>query len=130
MEEAATLPAHEYVRRVRAMAEMARSAAARLAEVDAMVTPTVPITPPILADIAEIEAYRPANLLALRNTGIANYLSLCALTMPVALDAAGMPVGLQLMGTLQSEERLLFIGLALENALGTARQRLGAPPAV
>jgi len=130
MEEAATLPAHEYVRRVRVMADLAQSAAARLAGVDAMVTPTVPITPPVMADIATIEAYRPANLMALRNTGIANYLTLCALTMPVALDAAGMPVGLQLMGPLQSEERLLSIGLGIERALGTARERLGKPPAV
>ncbi|MDH3234114.1 MAG: amidase family protein [Alphaproteobacteria bacterium] len=130
MEEAATLPAHEYVRRVRVMAELAHSAAARLATIDAMVTPTVPITPPIMADIAAVDDYRPANLLALRNTGIANYLSLCALTMPVALDAAKMPVGMQIMGPLRSEERLLSIGLALEAALGTGRQRLGAPPAV
>ena len=71
-----------------------------------------------------------ANLLALRNTGIANYLSFCALTMPVALDAAGMPVGLQIMGPLRSEERLLSIGLGLERALGTARERLGKPPGV
>jgi aspartyl-tRNA(Asn)/glutamyl-tRNA(Gln) amidotransferase subunit A len=130
MAEAATLPAHEYVRRVRVMGELAQSAAARLATVDAMVTPTVPITPPILEEIAAIEDYRPANLMTLRNTGAANYLSLCALTMPVALDAAGMPVGLQLMGPLQSEERLLSIGLALEGALGTARERLDAPPAL
>jgi aspartyl-tRNA(Asn)/glutamyl-tRNA(Gln) amidotransferase subunit A len=130
MEEAATLPAHEYVRRVRAMAELARSTAARLAEVDAMVSPTVPITPPVLADIAKVEDYRPANLMALRNTGIVNYLSLCALTMPVALDAAGMPVGLQLIGPLRSEEHLLSIGLGLERTLGTARERLGKPPGV
>lgn len=130
MEEAATLPAHEYVRRVRIMADLAQSSAARLAEVDAMVSPTVPITPPIMADIAQVEDYRPANLLALRNTGISNYLSFCALTMPVALDAAGMPVGLQIMGPLRSEERLLSIGLGLERALGTARERLGKPPGV
>jgi aspartyl-tRNA(Asn)/glutamyl-tRNA(Gln) amidotransferase subunit A len=130
MEEAATLPAHEYVRRVQVMAELARSAAAKLADVDAIVSPTVPITPPILAEIEDIEKYRPANLLALRNTGIVNYLSLCALTMPVALDAAGMPVGLQIMGPLRSEERLLSIGLGLEAALGTGRERLGKPPAV
>lgn len=130
MEEASTLPAHEYVRRVRVMAELAKSAAARLADVDAMVTPTVAITPPIMADIAEVENYRPANLMALRNTGIANYLSLCALTMPVALDAAGMPVGLHIIGPLRSEERLLSIGLGLERALGTGRERLGKPPGV
>ena len=50
--------------------------------------------------------------------------------MPVALDAARMPVGLQIMGPLRSEERLLSIGLGLERVLGMARERLGKPPAV
>ena len=68
--------------------------------------------------------------LALRNTGIVNYLGLCALTVPVALDKAGMPVGLQLIAQHGQEERLLSIGLALENTLGDGRSRLGSPSMV
>jgi len=128
MEEAATLPAHEYVRRIAVMADLGMSAAARLEHVDAMVTPTVPITPPVLEDLAEIEAYRPANLLSLRNTGIANYLGMCALTIPAALDKAGMPVGMQVICRNGDEEALLSIGLGIEAGLGTSRERLGAPP--
>ena len=130
MEEAATLPADEYIRRIKIMSRLGSSAAARIADVDAMVTPTVAITPPVLDDIAEVSAYRPANLLSLRNTGIVNYLGLCALTMPVALDAAGMPVGMQVICQHGTEEHLLSIGLGIEAAIGNSRARLGAPPMV
>ena len=80
------------------------------------------------AGVAEADAYRRANMLALRNTGAANWLDLCALTLPVGRDRAGLPVGLQLMAPKGADERLLTIGLAVEAALGTGRERLGAPP--
>ena len=130
MSEASELPAHEYVRRRRLMDRLSAAASERLRDLDVIVCPTVPNTPPALDDIAEVEDYRPANLLALRNTGIVNYLGLCALTIPVALDKAGMPVGLQLIARHGQEERLLSIGLALENTLGDGRSRLGSPSMV
>lgn len=39
--------------------------------------------------------------------------------MPVGLDRAGMPVGLQLTAPAYAEERLLTIALAVERVLGT-----------
>ena len=72
-----------------------------------IVGPTVPITPPTLEAVADIDGYRAHNMPALRNTQSANTLRLCAVTIPVALDAAGMPVGLQIIGDYFSEARLL-----------------------
>ena len=57
-----------------------------------------------------------------------NYLGLCALTMPVGLDRARMPVGLQLIARNGEDERLLAIALAIEKCLGSGRDRLGKPP--
>src|SRR5262247_3183777 len=57
-----------------------------------------------------------------------NYLGLCAITMPVGRDRAGMPVGLQLTAPAHAEEKLLTIALAAERVLGTAADRLGTPP--
>lgn len=128
MAEAGTLLAHEYIERLRVFAECGASAAERLAKVDVLVSPTVAATPPTLDDAAQLEIYKRANLLMLRNTGVVNYLGLCALTMPVALDDAGMPVGLQLIARHGEEERLLAIALAFERVLGTARERIGTPP--
>ena len=72
--------------------------------------------------------YREQNLLCLRNTSVVNYLGLCALSVPCGLDAAGMPVGMQIIAPPQAEERLLAVGLAIEAGLGTAAERIGRPP--
>ena len=63
-----------------------------------------------------------------QNTYLLNILGLCAVTMPVALDDAGMPVGLQIVGRANTEERLLGIARACEKVLGTGPERLGTPP--
>ncbi len=122
------ISARELLLRYRKLAELSRSAAERFAACDVIALPTVPVTPPTLDEVADLAAYRRANIAALGNTCVANYLTLCALTMPAGLDAAGMPVGLMLMAPFGQEERLLAIALAVERALGTPRERLGAPP--
>jgi Asp-tRNA(Asn)/Glu-tRNA(Gln) amidotransferase A subunit family amidase len=48
--------------------------------------------------------------------------------MPVGFDRAGMPVGLQLTAPAGAEQRLLAIGLAADQVLGTAADRLRTPP--
>jgi aspartyl-tRNA(Asn)/glutamyl-tRNA(Gln) amidotransferase subunit A len=127
MEEASTLPAWEYLERVALVDRLSARAVESLRTVDVVVCPTVAITPPTLEEVAFPENYRRANLLSLRNTSIVNYLGLCALTLPVALDRAGMPVGLQLIARHGEEERLLAVAGACEHCLGTGRERLGVP---
>jgi aspartyl-tRNA(Asn)/glutamyl-tRNA(Gln) amidotransferase subunit A len=85
-------------------------------------TPTVAISPPAVADLEDLDAYRRCNLLALRNTSIGNLLSLCALSLPVGRDALGLPVGLQVMGLPGTDGGLLGLGLGLEGVLDV-RQR-------
>lgn len=122
------IPATEYIRRLRFIAKKHRSISARLAEMDALVMPTVPITPPTVEEVATLEDYVRHNRQMFRHTCPVNNLGLCALTIPVALDKAGMPVGLQLVMRAGAEERLLAVGHALERALGTAATRIGKPP--
>jgi aspartyl-tRNA(Asn)/glutamyl-tRNA(Gln) amidotransferase subunit A len=100
----------------------------RLSVVDVLAVPTVPITPPKIDDVADTAAYSVKNMASLSNTMAANALNLCAVTMPVGLDKAGMPVGLQLLAMANSEENLLAVALAFENILGTPRDRLGKAP--
>ncbi len=119
-----TMPAMEYLRRCSRFAALSHSARASLSTVDALLTPTVAISPPLVSDLQDLENYRRCNLLALRNTAMANLLSLCALSVPVGLDALGLPVGLQLTGAPGRDRALLQVGLAVERALGTALERL------
>lgn len=125
-----TMPAWEYVRRRTILDSLYQSAAARMADVDAVLTPTVAITPPTIESLEPEGAYPKANMHALRNTVIANFLGLCALTLPVGKDAAGMPVGLQVLAGPWQDAKLLAIGQAIENELGTGLEILGQPPAV
>lgn len=118
----------EYVRRRDVIASLSASAAECLAGVDALLTPTVTLTPPTLASLEPEGAYPRANMQALRNTVVANFMGLCALTLPVGTDAAGMPVGLQVLAGPWQEARLLAIGGALERALGDGLALLGMPP--
>ncbi|MEX1080757.1 MAG: amidase [Halofilum sp. (in: g-proteobacteria)] len=108
------LTAREYLQRVALLQRWSTAAARALTDVDALITPTVAITPPRPEDVASVEAYRRTNLLALRNTVVANLLGLCALTLPAGRDAAGMPVGLQLIAAPQREAELLAIAQAIE----------------
>lgn len=122
------ISAREFLGRKRQLQDIARSASGYFDDIDVIVSPTVAITPPILQDIEEIDEYRKNNFMSLRNTNVANCLGLCALTIPVGLDSANMPVGLQLMAAANNEAHLLAIGRACEAVLGNARQRMGRAP--
>jgi aspartyl-tRNA(Asn)/glutamyl-tRNA(Gln) amidotransferase subunit A len=124
------LSARDYLARLGRMRRLAPSARARFDAVDVIVSPTVCVTPPLMDEVRDADGHWRVNRHLVRNTVGVNYLGLCAITLPVALDRAGMPVGLQLIAAPWNEERLLAVALAAERALGTARERLGAPPLV
>jgi len=118
----------DYLGRIGRLKSLARQAMSRFDEIDVIATPTLCLTPPILADVSDAEAYVRINRRIVHNTVAVNYLGLCAITLPIGFDKAGMPVGLQLIAPAWSEERLLGIALAAERVLGTATERLGTPP--
>lgn len=126
--EAATFPASEHIERLNMMDRMAPEANAAFAGFHAIVGPTLPLTPPKMADIEGSEAHLAANFFCVRNTNTVSLLKLCAVTIPVALDAAGMPVGLQIVCPGGQEETALAIAMAFERTLGTSRDRIGVPP--
>ena len=111
---ASMLSATEYISRKRRLLELSRIANCLASHVDALVVPTVALSPPLLSELADLDNYRRCNMLALRNTSVANLLSLCAMTFPVGLDGLGMPTGMQLVGRAGSDSVLLSIGLEAE----------------
>lgn len=121
------IPAWEYVRRCNVIDSLSETGAECLAAVDALLTPTVAVTPPAIESLSQKGVYREANMLALRNTMIGNFMGLCGLTMPAGKDAAGMPVGMQLLTGPWQEARLLSIGLAIEAKIGNSLDILGEP---
>ncbi|ABS62927.1 Amidase [Parvibaculum lavamentivorans DS-1] len=91
---------------------------AATAGADAVLMPTVAISPPPIAALIDGgEAYGKANRMALRNTTMGNQLGLCAMTLPAGYDGQGLPVGLMLQAAPFTEEKLLRVGRAVEKAL-------------
>lgn len=120
--------AAEHLRRVREVARMAAAADAAFGAFDAIVGPTIPITPPKMSDIDTPETHLVANTLFVQNTVTVSLLNQCAATVPVGLDDAGMPVGMQIVCRDGDEETAFGVALAFEHVLGTPRDRLGPSP--
>ena len=105
--------AADYIDLVNARANFIRRMEAITAPYDALVMPTVPVTAPRLADLAEDAAYRSTNFLVLRNPSIANFLDRCSISIPCH-HAGDAPVGLMLIGDHGDDRRLLAIAAAIE----------------
>ncbi|WP_299365474.1 amidase [uncultured Paracoccus sp.] len=126
--DADQISASDYIQRRALLAASGRSAARVFEDIDLLVSPTVAISAPLLADLRDPDAYRSANMLALRNTAIVNLLGWCATTVPTGLDANGIPSGLQIIAPPHQEERLLAATLGIEAVLGAGPVLLGPPP--
>jgi len=107
--------AGDYLNACRARALVRRDFAACLQNVDALLTPAVPIPAPLIGQadvqIGDFSA-SPQNLL-LRNTGPFNLTGLPAISVPCG-HAGGLPVGLQIAGRPWDEATVLRIALAVE----------------
>ena len=88
-----SISARDFLGRKRRLRKLAYDTSQRFEDIDVIVSPTLPISPPLLSDVAELDVYQKKNMAALRNTCIANSLNLCAITLPAGLDKVGMPVG-------------------------------------
>jgi aspartyl-tRNA(Asn)/glutamyl-tRNA(Gln) amidotransferase subunit A len=86
-----------------------------LAEFDALVLPTTPIVAPAMAEISGEDAFRRANRLLLRNTEIANFFDLCAISLPMAGD--GLPAGFMLFARRGADRKLFRMAAAIEREL-------------
>jgi aspartyl-tRNA(Asn)/glutamyl-tRNA(Gln) amidotransferase subunit A len=124
IDAAVAKPPAAYPRALAEMARLAASAPGLFRHADVLALPTAIITPPPLAGLDDPERYGRVNAALLRPTSPASVLGLCAVTLPVGIDAAGMPVGLQLVAPGGQDEMVLAAALAAERALGGAGVRL------
>ena len=132
LESARAVSAVDYVAILRLRRRLSARLHARMEadKVELLATPTLPITPPPLSALSELDAYRAVNRDMLYGTGPASMLDMCAVSLPAGLDDHGMPVGLQLIGRTGTDHRLLARAVAAEAVLGTNLERLGVPPRV
>lgn len=81
----------------------------KLDGIDFLVLPTTPL-PAIPYDQVD-ESSAPMS----RFTRLANYLDLCAVSVPVGLTSIGLPVGLQIVARTRQEKTLLALALHVES---------------
>jgi aspartyl-tRNA(Asn)/glutamyl-tRNA(Gln) amidotransferase subunit A len=120
IERGANMKAWEYVDLQRARSAWIAEVEQALAGFDAVLSPTVPIVAPPIADVApgaeRDEAFFRVNALLLRNTSVVNMLDGCALSLPC--HATGeLPVGLMVWQGGMRDDTVLNISLQIEQLL-------------
>jgi aspartyl-tRNA(Asn)/glutamyl-tRNA(Gln) amidotransferase subunit A len=119
IERGALLSAADYIEMKQERARLVGAMDAALADIDALVLPTVPIVAPRMDALGADDDFMRINLQILRNTAIANFFDLCAVSLPIPTD--GLAVGLMLIGRHGSDKRLLRIAASVEAALDASR---------
>lgn len=115
MIKGADTPAHEYLRTALEWRALRADAMRQLADVDALLCPTVMIPAAPVAEVTQdMDRYSERNLQCLRNTSIGNTLNLCAVTVPCGFTRTGLPVGLMIYGKSFDEAKVLRIGHAYQ----------------
>lgn len=88
--------------------------------VDALLSPTVPMTAPALAElIADDQAFFATNARLLRNPSVVNLLDGCALSLPCH-EPGELPVGLMVWHGALRDDGVLEAGAAIESTLAAA----------
>ena len=105
----------EYADMLATRDKLAREMDSRISAFDALILPTTPIVAPTIAEVSDPEGFKVANRLLLRNTAIANFFDLCAISVPVAGD--GLPAGLMLFARHGNDRQLLRIAAGVERLL-------------
>jgi Asp-tRNA(Asn)/Glu-tRNA(Gln) amidotransferase A subunit family amidase len=116
----ANMSAREYLELLSARKNWMERTEKALARFDAVVSPTVPIVAPPLADVdagsQRDEHFFKVNMQLLRNTGVVNMLDGCAISIPCH-QPDELPVGLMVWSTQLKDDLVLNIAKNIENLL-------------
>jgi aspartyl-tRNA(Asn)/glutamyl-tRNA(Gln) amidotransferase subunit A len=109
--------AAEYIQRLRELDEARRGIRHIFADVDVLVTPTMPIPASAIAELkANPDALRPAELKLLRNTRPFDVWGLPAISVPCGFTRGRLPIGLQIAGPHWREDLVLRVANVYEQA--------------
>ena len=120
MQRGAQMSASDYLGLINARSDWMARMHLALHSFDALISPTVPILPPAIAEVAPgadcDDAFFKINALLLRNPSVINMLDGCAISIPChALGAP--PCGMMIWHTAMHDERILNIALEIERLL-------------
>jgi aspartyl-tRNA(Asn)/glutamyl-tRNA(Gln) amidotransferase subunit A len=114
IEDGGKFTAADYIAAIRERTALVHAMDERLRDFDALVLPTVAIVAPTIAEISSgFEAFIAKTVLAVRNTAIANFFDLCAISIPLPRQG-GLPVGLMLIARNGEDRKLFRMAAAIE----------------
>jgi Asp-tRNA(Asn)/Glu-tRNA(Gln) amidotransferase A subunit family amidase len=128
IERGATMKAHEYIELIRARNDWIARIEAALRGFDAVLSPTVPMVAPLIAqvapatgtdggqDAARDEEFFRINALLLRNPSVVNMLDGCAISIPCHVPGE-LPAGLMVWQSAMRDDTVLNIALQAQAAL-------------
>jgi aspartyl-tRNA(Asn)/glutamyl-tRNA(Gln) amidotransferase subunit A len=120
LELGAKVPATKYLQALELRESFIGGFHAAIAEamLDALVVPTIPISAPAIGEetASVCGMNHPTRALLLRNNRPANLGGLPAISIPCGFTPEGLPVGLQLIGSVTDEHLLLRVAHAFERA--------------
>jgi aspartyl-tRNA(Asn)/glutamyl-tRNA(Gln) amidotransferase subunit A len=111
-----SISAADYIDILGARRSFIARAEKRIAPYDALVLPTTANTPPVIADLADDQAFATQNLRSLRNCTLINMLDGCAISLPAHREGE-MPVGLMLAAAGGSDRRIFELAAGMEDAI-------------
>ena len=105
----------QYQAAVHELRNIRHEIAAVFKSVDVLVTPTTPIPAPRVSDLTtNLDQLRPTELVLLRNTRPANVWGTPAISVPCGKTSEGLPIGLQIIGPMGHDARVLQVARAFE----------------
>ncbi|AJE97075.1 amidase [Pandoraea apista] len=112
--------AADYIDLLNARANLIAAANPVWQSFDAVLCPTVPLTPPAIAPLeASDDTFTATNALVLRNPTAINMIDGCAFSLPCQAKGEA-PIGLMASGAAGSDARLFPVAHAIEHALRSA----------
>lgn len=113
LERSRNITAADYIDMTRQRVRLIRSMDGRLADLDVLALPTTPIVAPTMQEVAAADDFTRKNAMLLRNTVIANFFDLCAISVPLPREG-GLPTGLMLVARNGQDHRLFRVAAAVE----------------
>ena len=113
LERGRNISAADFIETVHARARLIGRMDQRLADIDVLIMPTTPIVAPTMAEVMSADDFARKNAMVLRNTVIANFFDLCAISLPLP-RSSGLPTGIMLVARNGQDQRLFRIAAAFE----------------
>jgi aspartyl-tRNA(Asn)/glutamyl-tRNA(Gln) amidotransferase subunit A len=113
LERGRAMSSADLIRTQRARARLVAAMDLVTQRFDALIMPTTKIVAPLFSESTTPEGYATKAPLLAANTILANFLDLCAISLPIP-RAGGLPVGLMLVARNGHDRRLLQIASAVE----------------